>query len=429
MTITDLQIEEQLNQLLELHPKRIDLSLDRILSLLAKLNNPQNNIQNIIHIAGTNGKFSTLKFIQSILQTMQKTTNAYISPHLIRFNERFELGTSIISNKDLSLLLTEVKNINANKPITFFEITSACFFLAAVRKKADYTLLEVGLGGRLDSSNVMTPKISVISSISNDHHDFLGDTIEKIAYEKAGIIKANTPVVIGRQPFTEALDILVEQAGRHNAPTFIYNKDWNIESKNNKIYYTDPDGEVILEPLKIHGDFQIYNLGLAIATVKQIEATNINDALIQNNHLEINLPGRVQQIRSGKYQAMISSENELFLDGSHNTDAAFQLNKTLQNLTNKKDLIIILGMINTKDPKSYIAQFKNIKEIKTITIPNEESAISATTLSIDLQEIGIKVSSADNLDEAIQSISSDHPCARILICGSLYLAGQVLKNN
>ena len=429
MTITDLQIEEQLNQLLELHPKRIDLSLDRILSLLAKLNNPQNNIQNIIHIAGTNGKFSTLKFIQSILQTMQKTTNAYISPHLIRFNERFELGTSIISNKDLSLLLTEVKNINANKPITFFEITSACFFLAAVRKKADYTLLEVGLGGRLDSSNVMTPKISVISSISNDHHDFLGDTIEKIAYEKAGIIKANTPVVIGRQPFTEALDILVEQAGRHNAPTFIYNKDWNIESKNNKIYYIDPDGEVILEPLKIHGDFQIYNLGLAIATVKQIEATKINDALIQNNHLKINLPGRVQQIRSGKYQAMISSENELFLDGSHNTDAAFQLNKTLQNLTNKKDLIIILGMINTKDPKSYIAQFKNIKEIKTITIPNEESAISATTLSIDLQKIGIKVSSADNLDEAIQSISSDHPCARILICGSLYLAGQVLKNN
>lgn len=429
MTITDLQIEEQLNQLLELHPKRIDLSLDRILSLLAKLNNPQNNIQNIIHIAGTNGKFSTLKFIQSILQTMQKTTNAYISPHLIRFNERFELGTSIISNKDLSLLLTEVKNINANKPITFFEITSACFFLAAVRKKADYTLLEVGLGGRLDSSNVMTPKISVISSISNDHHDFLGDTIEKIAYEKAGIIKSNTPVVIGRQPFTEALDILVEEAGRHNAPTFIYNKDWNIESKNNKIYYTDTDGEVILEPLKIHGDFQIYNLGLAIATVKQIEATNINDALIQNNHLEINLPGRIQQIRSGKYQAMISSENELFLDGSHNTDAAFQLNKTLQNLINKKDLIIILGMINTKDPKSYIAQFKNIKEIKTITIPNEESAISATTLSIDLQEIGIKVSTADNLDEAIQSISSDHPAARILICGSLYLAGQVLKNN
>ena len=429
MTITDLQIEEQLNQLLELHPKRIDLSLDRILSLLAKLNNPQNNIQNIIHIAGTNGKFSTLKFIQSILQTMQKTTNAYISPHLIRFNERFELGTSIISNKDLSLLLTEVKNINANKPITFFEITSACFFLAAVRKKADYTLLEVGLGGRLDSSNVMTPKISVISSISNDHHDFLGDTIEKIAYEKAGIIKTNTPVVIGRQPFTEALDILVEQAGQHDAPTFIYNKDWNIESKNNKIYYTDPDGEVILEPLKIHGDFQIYNLGLAIATVKQIEATNINDALIQNNHLEINLPGRVQQIRSGKYQAMISSENELFLDGSHNTDAAFQLNKTIQNLTNKKDLIIILGMINTKDPKSYIAQFKKIKEIKTITIPNEESAISATTLSIDLQETGIKVSPADNLDEAIQSISSDHPDARILICGSLYLAGQVLKNN
>jgi dihydrofolate synthase/folylpolyglutamate synthase len=161
----------------------------------------------------------------------------------------------------------------------------------------------------------------------------------------------------------------------------------------------------------------------------QIEATNVDTALKKNCHLDLVLPGRVQQIKSGKYLDMLAADNELFLDGSHNTDAAFQLNKTLQNLINKKDLIIILGMINTKDPKSYIAQFKNIKEIKTITIPNEESAISATTLSIDLQKIGIKVSSADNLDEAIQSISSHHPAARILICGSLYLAGQVLKNN
>ena len=429
MNITDLQIEEQLNQLLELHPKRIDLSLDRIQSLLAKLENPQDKIKNIIHIAGTNGKFSTLKFIQVILQAMNKVTNAYISPHLVRFNERFELGTNTISNEALSSLLNEVKNINNDKPITFFEITSACFFLAAARNIADYTLLEVGLGGRLDSSNVMLPKISVISSISNDHHDFLGDTIEKIAFEKAGIIKPSIPVIIGRQPFGEALEVLIEQANQRNAPTFIYKQDWNIELKNNKICYSDNNNEIILEPLNIHGDFQLYNLGLAIASVIQTEATNVDTALKKNCHLDLVLPGRVQQIKNGKYLDMLSADNELFLDGSHNTDAAFQLNKTLQNLTNKKDLIIVLGMINTKDPKSYIEQFDDIKEIKTITIPNEESAIPAATLSTKLKDIGISVSPADNLETAIQSISKDHPTARVLICGSLYLAGQVLKTN
>ena len=429
MTITDLQIEEQLNQLLELHPKRIDLSLDRIQSLLAKLENPQDKIKNIIHIAGTNGKFSTLKFIQVILQAMNKVTNAYISPHLVRFNERFELGTNTISNEDLSLLLNEVKDVNNGKPITFFEITSACFFLAAARNIADYTLLEVGLGGRLDSSNVMLPRISVISSISNDHHDFLGDTIEKIAFEKAGIIKPNIPVIIGRQPFAGALKVLVEQADQLNAPTFIYKQDWNIELKNNKICYSDNNNEILLEPLKIHGDFQIYNLGLAIASIVQIEATKVDTALKKNSHLDLILPGRVQHIKDGKYLDMLSVDNELFLDGSHNTDAAFQLNKTLKNLTLKKDLIIILGMINTKDPESYIKQFDNVKEIKTITIPNEESAIPAATLNTKLKDTGIRVSPADSLEMAIQSISKNHPTARVLICGSLYLAGQVLKNN
>ena len=429
MNITDLQIEEQLNQLLELHPKRIDLSLDRIQSLLAKLENPQDKIKNIIHIAGTNGKFSTLKFIQVILQAMNKVTNAYISPHLVRFNERFELGTNTISNEDLSLLLNEVKDVNNGKPITFFEITSACFFLAAARNIADYTLLEVGLGGRLDSSNVMLPRISVISSISNDHHDFLGDTIEKIAFEKAGIIKPNIPVIIGRQPFAEALKVLVEQADQLNAPTFIYKQDWNIELKNNKICYSDNNNEILLEPLKIHGDFQIYNLGLAIASIVQIEATKVDTALKKNSHLDLILPGRVQHIKDGKYLDMLSVDNELFLDGSHNTDAAFQLNKTLKNLTLKKDLIIILGMINTKDPESYIKQFDNVKEIKTITIPNEESAIPAATLNTKLKDTGIRVSPADSLEMAIQLISKNHPTARVLICGSLYLAGQVLKNN
>ena len=429
MNITDFQIDQQLDQLLALHPKRIDLSLDRIHALLSKLESPQDKIKNIIHIAGTNGKFSTLKFIQSILGAMNKTTNAYISPHLVRFNERFELEDRIIDNDSLSSLINEVKNMNANQPITFFEITSACFFLAAARAKADYTLLEVGLGGRLDSSNVVTPKLSVIASISNDHHDFLGDTIEKIAFEKAGIIKPNIPVIIGKQSYKEALEVLINQAKKLKAPVFVYKQDWNIELNENRICYSDEKGEIFLDPLNINGAFQLYNLGLAIASTRKIENQNIKNALSKSPHSKIELPGRIQQINSGKYLKMISPQNELFLDGSHNEDAAFQLNVSMQSMAQIKDLVMIFGMINTKDPVNYVKQLRGLVAIKTITIPNEASAIPAGQLSTKLADLATQVSPANSIEEAIKSLSSDHPQARILICGSLYLAGQVLKYN
>ena len=429
MKISDLQIDHQLDQLLKLHPKRIDLSLDRIKKLLSKLDSPQDKIKNIIHIAGTNGKFSTLKFIQSILGAMNRTTNAYISPHLIRFNERFELNDKIIDNESLSAILNEVKSTNAAKPITFFEITSACFFLAAARTQADYTLLEVGLGGRLDSSNVMTPKLSVITSISNDHHDFLGDTLEKSAFEKAGIIKPNVPVIIGKQPYTEALEVLIKQAKKLKAPAFIYNEDWNIKLNENKICYSDEKGEIFLDPLNINGEFQLYNLGLAIAATRKIENQNIKNALSHNPHLKIKLPGRIQQINNGKYFKLISPQNELFLDGSHNEDAAFQLNLAMQNIPQVKDLVMILGMINTKDPINYVKQLRGIVAIKTITIPDEVSAIPAEQLSSILTGLVSEVSPANSIKEAIRSLSNEYPRARILICGSLYLAGQVLKYN
>ena len=212
MKISNEQIDKLLDELLELHPKRIDLSLDRVCNLLEKLDNPQNKINNIIHIAGTNGKFSTLKFIQDILKSNSKSTNAYISPHLIRFNERFQLMDKEILNEELYSVLNKVKDFNHSDPITFFEITSSAFFEAASNSPADYTLLEVGLGGRLDSSNVITPAISVITSISRDHQDFLGDSIEMIAFEKSGIIKSDIPAIIGYQPYPEAKEILMDQA-------------------------------------------------------------------------------------------------------------------------------------------------------------------------------------------------------------------------
>ena len=197
MSISNVQIDNLLEELLKLHPKKIDLSLDRIKILLNKLGNPQNKINNILHIAGTNGKYSTLRFIQEILRYNNKSTNAYISPHLVRFNERFELNDKQITNDELFNLLNKIKNINEGSEITFFESTSGAFFEAASKSHTDYTLLEVGLGGRLDSSNVIDPLISIISSISYDHQDFLGSSIEKIAFEKSGIIKSKIPAIIG----------------------------------------------------------------------------------------------------------------------------------------------------------------------------------------------------------------------------------------
>ena len=221
MTVTDTNINQLLDQLLNLHPKKIDLSLDRVNRLLAKLGNPHKKINSPIWIAGSNGKFSTLKFIQSILLSSGKTSNAYISPHLVKFNERFELENTCIDNEELFSLLNQVIDINAKDEITFFEATNSAFFLAASKRNVDFNLIEVGLGGRSDSTAVIEPEISVISSVSMDHQDFLGDTIEKIAYEKAGIIRKYVPVVIGYQPFVAAKKVLIDYAHSTEAPTWI----------------------------------------------------------------------------------------------------------------------------------------------------------------------------------------------------------------
>ena len=265
MKISNEQIDKLLDELLELHPKRIDLSLDRVCNLLEKLDNPQNKINNIVHIAGTNGKFSTLKFIQDILKSNSKSTNAYISPHLIRFNERFQLMNKEISNEELYSVLNKVKDFNHSDPITFFEITSSAFFEAASNSPADYTLLEVGLGGRLDSSNVITPTISVITSISRDHQDFLGDSIEMIAFEKSGIIKSDIPAIIGYQPYPEAREMLMDQAEYKKAPIFAHGIHWSLTEHNDKLIYEDSQNKIEFNNLYTHNVFQKKNLGLALA--------------------------------------------------------------------------------------------------------------------------------------------------------------------
>ena len=428
MKISNEQIDKLLDELLELHPKRIDLSLDRVCNLLEKLENPQNKINNIVHIAGTNGKFSTLKFIQDILKSNNKSTNAYISPHLIRFNERFQLMDKEISNEELYSVLNKVKDFNHSDPITFFEITSSAFFEAASNSPADYTLLEVGLGGRLDSSNVITPAISVITSISRDHQDFLGDSIEMIAFEKSGIIKNEIPTIIGYQPYPEAKEILLEQAEHKKAPIFAHEIHWNLTEHDDKLIYEDNQNKFEFDNLYTRNVFQKKNLGLALAAASKLTNIDIKSFVSKNLHNKTYFPGRMEKISDGKLGSTIASTNELYLDGSHNEDAASNLNETINQLTNKK-LCIILGMINTKDPISYLSKFDKIDALTVITIPNEESAIDSNELYAGLKKYYENVNRADSIQEALTNLNNNYEDARILICGSLYLAGKVLEMN
>ena len=428
MKISNEQIDKLLDELLELHPKRIDLSLDRVCNLLEKLDNPQNKINNIVHIAGTNGKFSTLKFIQDILKSNSKSTNAYISPHLIRFNERFQLMDKEISNEKLYSVLNKVKDFNNSDPITFFEITSSAFFEAASNSPADYTLLEVGLGGRLDSSNVITPAISVITSISRDHQEFLGDSVEMIAFEKSGIIKSDIPAIIGYQPYPEAREMLMDQAEYKKAPIFAHGIHWNLTEHNDKLIYEDNQNKIEFDNLYTHNVFQKKNLGLALAAASKLINIDIESFVSKNLHNKTYFPGRMEKISDGKLGSTIASTNELYLDGSHNEDAASNLNETINQLTNKK-LCIILGMINTKDPISYLSKFDKIDALTVITIPNEESAIDSNELYAGLKKYYENVNRADSIQEALANLNNNHQDALILICGSLYLAGKVLEMN
>jgi len=427
LTVTNQQIDNILSELLELHPKRIDLSLGRIINLLKKINEPHSKIKNIIHVAGTNGKYSTLRYLQEILRYNNKSTNAYISPHLIRFNERFELKDKQVDNETLLNTLINIKDENDNDPITFFEITSAAFFELASKHAADYTLLEVGLGGRLDSSNVINPLISVISSISLDHQDFLGDKIEQIAFEKSGIIKKNVPVVIGYQPYREAKQILIDQAQYLECPTFIYGYDFLMSEDNGQLVYEDPDHRIKFNKLKNqNGKFQIKNLATAIATCLQLNKVEVKDFLKNDLHQKVYFPGRFEKLENNKLNKLISDQNELYLDGGHNQDGSKNINDALKELPEKK-LCLIVGMINTKDPLRYISEYDNLELLTTITIPDEENSYSADELKNIFSNNIKNTKQSNSIEEAVKSTAKAFPDARILICGSLYLAGKVLE--
>ena len=398
-------------------------------SILEKLGNPHLSLPPVIHIAGTNGKGSTLAMCRAILEAAGLKVHTYTSPHLVKFHERIRVAGELISEDALSALLEECETVNGTEPITFFEITTAAAFLAYSRTSADYLILEVGLGGRLDATNVIDqPVVSVITSIGLDHQQYLGETIEEIAREKAGILKRGSVGVVGVQS-PEVREEIEQVALRVGAPLKIANQDWQSFLQNGRLVFQDEDGLLDLPLPALLGPHQIDNAGNAIAAIRALKDGRISDVAIETGLLAVTWPARMQKLGDGHLTTLISIGSELWLDGGHNGPAGVVLAQAFRNLP-QRSLVMIWGMLNTKDPGAFIANFKKLEpRVFTIAIPDEVNAIPADELAEIARSNGINATSAMSVENALEQASRMHPAPRILICGSLYLAGHVLATH
>jgi dihydrofolate synthase/folylpolyglutamate synthase len=427
-------IDSILARLTALHPKRIDLSLDRLQRLLAALGHPETKLPPVIHVAGTNGKGSTVAFLRAVLEAAGKSVHVYTSPHLARFNERFRLGGALVSDEELAGVMEECERANGDAPITVFEITTAAGLLLFSRHPADVLLLEVGLGGRLDATNVIDdPLASIITRVSMDHVDFLGDTLEKIATEKAGIIKRNVPAIIAAQ-HRDVLRVIERQAARLGAPLKIAGEDFTATEERGRLVYQDDAGLLDLPAPKLYGRHQYENAGLAIATLRSIPSLKIPAAAYEAGMTKTEWPARLQRLAQGKLVDLTPPGSELWLDGGHNPDGGRAVAAALADLEERvsRPLVLIVGMLASKDCEGFLRNFTGLaRRMVAVPIPGAEKGLSAETVADYGRGIGLSATSRDNLTEALEAVRKLDldPPPRILITGSLYLAGDVLREN
>ncbi|WP_235871383.1 bifunctional folylpolyglutamate synthase/dihydrofolate synthase [Shimia sediminis] len=414
-----------LERMMALHPKIIDLTLDRVWRLLAALDNPQEQLPPVIHIAGTNGKGSTQSMIRAGLEGMGMSVHAYTSPHLARFHERIRLAGALISEDHLTEILDECYAKNGGIDITYFEITTCAALLAFARTPADYTLLEVGLGGRLDATNVIdTPALTIITPVSIDHEQFLGNTLAKIAGEKAGIIKRGVPCVVGPQQ-DEALEVIEATAMRLGAPLLVYGQHWHVSTERGRLVFQDDNGLLDLPLPALRGDHQILNAGAAIAGLRYLGA---DEAACEAAMTNAEWPARMQRLRQGPL-VEAAPEVELWLDGGHNAAAGEALAKVLADLP-KRPTHLICGMLNTKDISGYLRPLAaQAASLTAVSIPGEANTLPADETEAAAKAVGMVARSAASVAEALAEIVAKDPTARVLICGSLYLAGVILREN
>ena len=421
-----MTLQTILNRLQKLHPKEIDLSLDRVKNLCKKLGDPQKNLK-YISVVGTNGKYSTIQAIRAILKEANIKCNIYTSPHIQRINERFVFNDEEISNSDLSDLLTKVEEVNNGEEITYFEILTAAYFFHASKYKENINIIESGLFHRFDATNIIDNNLlSVVTAIGLDHLDWLPkneQTIEKIIFEKTSAL-LNSKIVVAKQSNEDIQNLIKHSISSNKSKKITYNDNFSYSiNENGFIYYEDEFGGVKLPKPNLMGQFQIDNSATAVAAVRNLDL-DVTDENIKSGITKIKSIARLQEIKSGKLKDLCKN-NQLFVDGSHNPLGAQVLNDYLQTLNCKKH--IILGMMANKDHKEYMGYFKNISSITTIDIPNQPNSIKGEDLKNKLNNLP-NLNYKKSVEDALKNISADNEDI-ILITGSLYLAGEVLNLN
>jgi dihydrofolate synthase/folylpolyglutamate synthase len=414
-----------LERMMSLHPKIIDLTLDRVWRLLDRLGNPQDALPPVIHIAGTNGKGSTLAMIRAGIEGTGRTCHAYTSPHLARFHERIYLAGRDIPEPELTAVLDECYAANGDAPITYFEITTCAAILAMSRVPADYTLLEVGLGGRLDATNVIPkPAITVITPVSIDHEAFLGNTLAKIAGEKAGIIKRGVPCVVSPQA-DEAMEVIEARARTLGAPLLAYGQHWHVTTERGRLIYQDEHGLRDLPLPNLPGAHQYENAGAGLAVLRHLD---LGEAAYEAAVTQARWPARMQRLTRGPLFD-IAPEAELWLDGGHNPAAGEAIARHLATLPDRPTHLVC-GMMNTKDVRGYMRPLAaHAATLTALSIPGEVNTLPAEETAQAARDVGMTASTADSAEAALRGIVAKDPKARILICGSLYLAGRILREN
>ena len=426
-----MKVQKILKRLLQLHPKRIDLSLDRIKRLLKNLNNPEKKILNPVQVVGTNGKHSFCSTLREIFETAGYTVNMNISPSLRRFNERYYISGNYISDDKLHDLLIEVEKINNGQKITFHEFICVCFFLEASRSNSDINILESGLFFRLDASNVLEKNIaSVVMPIGIDHKDFLKKgTIEEIVYEKCSHLLGGSKIFVSEQK-KDILEKIKSNISDNSSRKFIFGKNYNYEKKIKGFIYKDELGEINLPLPNLLGDFQISNVSTAIATARNLEQFKITDLNVKKAITKIKSEGRLQNITQGKLRKYVSENNQILIDGAHNSLAASVVKKYLETLNSGRKIFMILGMMANKEHKEFIQIFEDkIQAIITLNIPNQENFIEKEKLSKIAQSCGIPSKTADSVESALKDIARENNNAIIFCTGSLYFAGEILNLN
>ena len=425
--------DQVLARLGALHPKRIDLSLGRLNRLLSALGNPEKKLPPVIHVAGTNGKGSTVAFLRAMLESDGRRVHAYTSPHLVRFHERIRLGGKIVSDALLAVALEETERANAGGEITFFEITTAAALLLFSRNDADILLLEVGLGGRLDATNVIErPLASVVTPVSIDHTEYLGPTITNIAGEKAGIFKRGSPAVIARQEVA-ALAVLERAARKTGAASFISGEQWHAHEEGGRLVYSDEQGLLDLPRPRLFGRHQIENAGTAVATLRAIPSLGIPASAIEAGLQKAEWPARMQNLSGGKLAAKLPAGAELWLDGGHNAAGADVVSAAIGEMEERvpRPLVLIAGMLATKSADDFLARFAgSARQVFGVSPPGDASR-PASEIVAAASKAGIEAEPADGFADALARVKDLNLPAppRVLITGSLYLAGEVLAAN